>query len=341
MPMITLPNVNERKHIHIINPCAGDGRLYEGVKKAASQTGEEVRLTEGPGDVEKICRDEIAGDPFVHLVVYGGDGTVHEAVNGIMTSGRALTASFSVIPAGSGNDFSAYANGAAGFTPPDLQHLDVIKTVSREDGGAGTVRYYANSLNLGFDGQVVMEADRYKHQKGLRGKTAYIAGVASVLLKKRPVKVRITLEGVTDMASGGKEVRQEGQWGTLYQRWNGDTVEIEGEILLTACANGPFCGGGFKGAPLCSMTDGKMDVLVVQNITRRRFISMVGAYHDGTYVNGNGVIRPEFRNVLEYFQCRKMHLQTEEAYCLDGEICGKATDLTVEVMPEAVWFAAL
>lgn len=339
MPMITLPNVNERKHVHIINPCAGDGRLYEGVKKAVSQTGEKVRLTEGPGDVEKFCREEIAEDPFVHLVVYGGDGTVHEAVNGIMSSGKSLTASFSVIPAGSGNDFSAYANNAAGFTPPDLQHLDLIRTTRRDGTGTETVRWYANSLNLGFDGQVVLEADRYKHQKGLRGNTAYIAGVATVLLKKRPVPVQITLYGVTDAVSGGD--RTEGQWGTLTRTWNGDSVAFAGEILLTACANGPFCGGGFKGAPLCSMTDGLMDVLVVQNITRRKFVSMVGAYHDGTYIGEDGQIRSRFTGVLKYYQCKKMHLETEEPFCLDGEVYPSALDLTVEAVPEAVWFAAL
>ena len=338
MPMIPLPNVNERKHVHIINPCAGDGRLYEGVKRAASQTGEEVRLTGAPGDVEKICREEIEKDPFVHLVVYGGDGTVHEAVNGICSSGRALTASFSVIPAGSGNDYSAYVNGTAGFTPPDLQHLDAVK-VTRKTAEGETVRWYANSLNLGFDGQVVLEADRYKHQKGLRGSTAYIAGVAKVLVKKRPVQIRMTLEGVADAVSGAEHT--DGMWGSLTETWDGDKAVIEGEILLTACANGPFCGGGFRGAPLCSMTDGLLDVLVVQNISRTKFVSMVGAYHDGTYIGNDGRILPRFREVLQYYQCRKVCLQTGEFYCMDGEVYEGVTETTVEAVPEAVWFAAL
>ena len=335
MPKITLPNVNERQHVHIINPCAGDGRLYEGVKKAVAQTGEEVRLTEGPGDVTRICREEIGKNPFVHLVVYGGDGTVHEAVNGIMASGGSLTASFSVIPAGSGNDFSHYANGDAGYTPPELQHIDLVKTTD----GEGAVRYFANSLNLGFDGQVVLEADRYKHQKGLRGSAAYIAGVATVLARKRPVPVKLTLEDVRDFASGKEHTN--GPWGSLQMQWTDRQVAIEGEILLTACANGPYCGGGFRGAPLCSLQDGYMDVLVVRNITRRKFVSMVGNYRKGTYISPEGDILPRFREVLTYYQCRKMHIAADEHCCLDGEVCGKALDLTVEVVPEAVWFAAL
>lgn len=337
MPKITLPNVNERQHVHIINPCAGDGRLYEGVKKAAGQTGEKVRLTEGPGDVTKICLEEIGKDPFVHLVVYGGDGTVHEAVNGIMQSGKSLTASFSVIPAGSGNDFSRYANHDAGYTPPDLHHIDAVKTTD----GEGNVRYFANSLNMGFDGQVVVEADRFKHQKGFRGGTAYIAGVAKVLMKKRPVPVQLTLEGIQDFASGAAAERADGPWGSLMRRWSEDRLALEGEILLTACANGPFCGGGFRGAPLCSLEDGLMDVLVVQNITRRKFVSMVGSYRSGDYISEEGVIRPRFREVLTYYKCRKMHISADEPCCLDGEICGRALNLTVELIPQALWFAAL
>lgn len=335
MPMITLPNVNERQHVHIINPCAGDGRLYEGVKKAVAQTGEAVRLTEGPGDVTKICLDEIEKDPFVHLVVYGGDGTVHEAVEGIMRSKGRLSASFSVIPAGSGNDFSRYVNRDAGFTPPDLQHIDVIKTTD----GAGTVRYFANSLNMGFDGQVVLGADRFKHQKGLRGSMAYIAGVAKVLARKQTVPVKLTLEDVTEFASGRE--RKNGRWGSLTRQWEKNRLTLEGEILLTACANGPYCGGGFKGAPLCSLQDGLMDVLVVRNITRRQFVSMVGYYRSGTYITGNGEIHPRFREVLTYYQCRKMHIAADEHYCLDGEVCESTPSLTVEVIPEALWFAAL
>lgn len=337
MPMIPLPNVNERQHVHIINPCAGDGRLYETVKAAVAQTGEEVRLTERSGDVTRICLEEIAKDPFVHLVVYGGDGTVHEAVEGIMQSKASRTASFSVIPAGSGNDFSRYVNRDAGFTPPDLQHIDVIRTTA----GDGKVRYYANSLNLGFDGQAAIEADRFKHQKGLRGSAAYVAGVTKVLARKQTVPVKITMEAVADRASGAVNQRTDGQWGSLNRRWNGDRVEIEGEILLTACANGPYCGGGFKGAPLCSLQDGLMDVLVVRNISRLQFVSMVGAYHNGTYITAEGQILPRFREVLTYYQCRKMHIEADETFCLDGEICEKALDLTVEVLPEALWFAAL
>ncbi len=337
MPKITLPNVNERAHVHIINPTAGDGRLYEGIKKAVAQTGEKVRLTEKAGDVETFCREEIAENPFVHLVIYGGDGTVHEAVNGIMTSKSALTASFSVLPAGSGNDFAAWVNDCAGYKPAELQHLDVIKTTD----GDGQVRYFANSMNLGFDGQAAMAAAVYKHKKGLRGGTAYIAGVATTLVKKKPVTVEMTLSGIRDYASGTAETGTMADSEQLHLTREGDTVHVSGQVLLTACANGPFCGGGFRGAPLADLADGYMDVLVVRDITRRQFISMVPAYRKGNYVDENGNLMEKYRDILSYYHCKSMHIATDEGYCLDGEICPATRSLTVEVVPQALWFAAL
>ncbi len=337
MPKITLPNVNERKHVHIINPTAGDGRLFASVKRAVAQTGEKVRLTEQCGDVTRFCREEIAEDPFVHLVVYGGDGTVHEAVNGIMASKSALTASFSVIPAGSGNDFYHWAGDLAGYKAAELRHLDLVKTTD----GDGNVRYFANSLNLGFDGQAAMEAAYFKHQRGLRGSTAYIAGVAKTLVRKKPVTVSMTLSGVQDFAAGSLAENPLGDdSGTVFTR-AGDTVTMEGQVLMTAMANGPFCGGGFRGAPLSSLEDGLLDVLIVRDMTRGQFLAMVGAYRKGNYMDEAGNMLGRYRHMLAYYHCKSVHISTEEGYCLDGEICPAARDLTVEIVPQAVWYAAL
>ncbi len=337
MPKITLPNVNERKHVHIINPTAGDGRLYAGIKKAVAQTGEPVRLTEKEGDVTLFCQEEIAKDPFVHLVVYGGDGTVHEAVNGIMASKGALTASFSVIPAGSGNDYSHWVNDLAGYKPAELRHLDLVKTTD----GDGNVRYFANSLNLGFDGQAAVEAAYFKHQKGLRGSTAYIAGVAKTLVRKKPVTVSMTLSGVRDYAAGKSDANPLGENSGVQVQRSGDTVTLEGPVLMTAMANGPFCGGGFRGAPLSSMEDGFLDVLVVQNLTRLQFISMVGAYRSGNYVDEAGDMIQRYRDMLAYYHCKSVRIAADTGYCLDGEVCPATRELTVEIVPQAVWYAAL
>lgn len=302
--------------VHLFNPVAGAGRRFADVRAAVEKTGEPIFVTENSGHAESLCESLCRDDPDTHIVVYGGDGTVHEAVNGIMRSGHAGTVSFTVVPAGSGNDFSACVNGSAHLAP-GIHEIDLVRVTDP----AGNVRYFANSLNMGFDCDVVRETDTLKHKRGLSGSAAYIAGVLVVLARKKPVPLSLTLYGCRPFGAEADLA---------------EPVTIEQSALLCACANGPFCGGGFKGAPLCDLSDGYMDVLAVKNISRARFLSMVGGYHDGTYISPDGVLKPSFAQILSYHQCRRAVLSSPAYYCLDGEVHAPAASITVEVVPHAV-----
>lgn len=303
---IVLPNVAERRQVHLINPCACAGKHAAMAKKLAEEIGGEVVLTERAGFAEEYAAELFTRDKFAHLVVYGGDGTVYEAVNGIMRSGNSHTASFSVIPIGSGNDFSAYANDAAGFRKAELVRLDLCQANGR---------YFINMLNIGFDCNVVYRTAALKKSPLLRGKMAYIAGVAQELVMKKPISAKIIID-------------------------NGDELELP--ILLTACANGQFCGGGFCAAPLADMTDGLMDVLVVNDMTRRTFLSLVRDYKNGTYIEPDGTMKEKFEDVLMYRRCTGYRVSGIQRYCIDGEIIEpKDGAVTVKCVKNAIWFAAL
>ena len=91
------------KIIQIINPKAGHGRA-EDVKLSRDEI---IRYTttgvrDAENAVKRFC-DEYDGD--IHFIVCGGDGTINEVVNGIMSAGASDRAYFSVAPTGSGNDF--------------------------------------------------------------------------------------------------------------------------------------------------------------------------------------------------------------------------------------------
>ena len=303
---IVLPNVAERRQVHLINPKACAGKHADMAKRLADQTGGEVVLTERAGFAEEYAAELFARDKFAHLVVYGGDGTIYETVNGIMQSGNSHTASFSVIPFGSGNDFSAYANDASGFTKAELVRLDLCRANDR---------YFINMMNIGFDCNVVYRTAALKKNPLLRGKMTYIAGVVQELVKKKPISATITMD-------------------------NGDALDTS--VLLTACANGRFCGGGFCAAPLADMTDGLMDVLVVNDITRREFLSMVGDYKNGTYIESDGTMKEKFEDVLMYRRCAEYRVSGIERYCIDGEIIESEDGaVTVKCEKNAIWFAAL
>ncbi len=303
---IELPNISERRQVHLVNPAACGGKHAAMAKRLAENTGGEVVLSQYSRFAEDYAAELFTKDPFAHLVVYGGDGTICEVVNGIMKSGNNHTASFSVIPTGSGNDFSAFANDSAGFKKSELQRLDLCRANDR---------YFINVLNIGFDCNVVNRTARLKKNPLLRGKMSYIAGLAEELIWKKPIPAKITID-------------------------NGE--ELDTTVTLTLCANGRFYGGGFAAAPLAQLQDGLMDVVIVKDLTRRKFIGMVGDYKKGTFIDPDGTVKERFEDILMYRRCTEYRVSGIERYCIDGEITEPENgSVSVKCEKGAIWFAAL
>lgn len=314
-----IPKLGERRCVHILNPAAGKKKHFVLANRTIKQIGGEIMTSERRGQIEELVRELFHRDPYAHAIVYGGDGTIFEAVNGIMNSGAADTASFSVIPGGSGNDFSSYANVSGDFAKTELSRIDLLKTESE-----GVVRYCANITNVGLDCDVVAATDRIKQNPLLGGKTSYIAGLVSTFAKKKTFDAKVKFEGVCNLGMSPLP-----------------DIEFERELLICAFANSKFYGGGFKAAPLASLTDGKMDVVSIDDVTRREFLALVGGYKDGSYISPSGKFKKKFEDVVTYTRCSKVRLEGIERFCIDGEIFPTADALTVEVVPQAVWFVAL
>lgn len=310
------------RNVHFINPVSGSSRYYDATRKSIDKLGGRVIVSDHSGQIPELVAAALSDDPHTHAIVYGGDGTVFEAVNGVMRSGAAETAVLSVIPSGSGNDFSACANESGELPKGEIRRIDLVKTTC-----GGIERYFANMMNIGFDCTVVHETEKIRESGLIKGSAAYIAGVVKVLAQKKTFTPTVTLSGCVDVSTGEPL----------------DDMTFEREILLTACANGRYCGGGFKGAPLASLDDGLMDVLVINDISRTRFVTLVGEYRTGTYIDGNGRIKDRFKDVVSYIKCRKMTVSGAERFCLDGEIFDIAPgeELVAEIVPQAINFEAL
>lgn len=314
--------LSERRQIHIANPAAGGGRHLAAAENAVRQTGGKLFKSERPGHLAELVAEALTSDPYAHIVVYGGDGTVYEAVNGIMASGKNETASFSVIPAGSGNDFSAHVNDPDRMKRYELNRVDAVRTEA-----GGEVRYFANMMNIGFDCSVVRQTYRIREKTPLNGSLAYIAGVAWELAIKKTTDAEILLSGCVSPGTGENLPDR-----TFRQK-----------ILLTAAGNGSHCGGGFNALPLADVTDGRMDVLVVNDVSRLTFVLLVGDYRAGTYVDQQGNLRDKFRGILEFVRCSRMEIAGPEFFCLDGEVFPTGADrrVTAEIVPGALWYAAV
>ncbi len=318
---LTLPNVSERRHVHILNPAAGNKKFYDASLRVLQNQGDEIIESKIPGEIRTLVAELFTRDPLAHAIVYGGDGTVYETINGIMDSGMSETASFSVIPTGSGNDFSAYANNPDNFSKTDLYKIDIVKATCGDN-----LYHFANMMNIGFDCSVVKETYTLKKKPLLHGSTAYIAGVLKVLAEKKTMDVQLILSSCCNLANNQPI----------------SDVKFNKKILLTACANAQFCGGGFKAAPLASITDSLLDVLVINDVSRLKFFSLVGDYRKGSYISQNGEMRDKFNSVISYIKCKRYEISGAEYFCLDGEIFPtNGNSIKAEVLPGKIFFAAL
>jgi diacylglycerol kinase family enzyme len=161
-----------------------------------------------------------------------------------------------VIPLGTGNDFTK------AFTNPeyfkDIKH-QILGKAERIDLMKYNNRYSINVINIGFDCEVVCKTVDLKKKKYIPSKMAYIAGLVITLVRKPGVRAA--------MAKNGEEAQMR-------------------DYLLNTYANGCFCGGGFHSNPTAQLCDGQIDALFVKNISRLRFLSLVGKYKKGTHLSG-------------------------------------------------------
>lgn len=302
---------SKRRLVYVINPAAGKGKLLESARALAVERGADaVHLTEGVGECTEFISAACLSDPETHFVVCGGDGTANEAVTGIMRAGCGQSARLTVVPAGSGNDFH---RGIAAVPLPegeDSLPLDLLSVNGR---------YVLNMLNVGFDCAVVTASEAMRRGGKVPGSLSYLAGVVSVLRRKESFRTEIRLTDVVTPGCDGYA----------------DEV-LEGDFLLTAIGNMPFCGGGFKALPAASPTDGMIDILIARDMTRRQFLSLVGGYRSGRHIDPETLTPyPKYSPLIEYRRCRAVTFSGVREICLDGEVI-PAGGVRAEAVPAAI-----
>ena len=282
------------KTIHVLNPAAGQGGalMYSGL--------ENVYITRGAGDGREFARKTASeADEEINFEVYGGDGTVNEVAQGIMQSGSDK-AYISLVATGTGND--------------------LIRSIERDGRGCICAdvltvndRIALNTVNTGFDLDVVIKAARYKQKPLISGSLAYILGVITTLLGKFGSHMRID-----------------------YVDKNGESGFVEGDCLLAVAGKGCYYGGGFMASPAARPDDGLIDLMVVKKVSRLRFISLVGRYKKGEHIDiENEKPISAFEDIMLFKKCRQVVIGGIKRICFDGEI--EETDCArIGIKPGAV-----
>ena len=284
----------------LFNPAAGRGHAHVGavVDEARAQFGEVTLLaTERPGDGVRLGR-EAAERGFERVIAVGGDGTVHEAANGILAAGVATAPALTVVPQGTGNDFAKLV-GTHGRSPREAVRRIARGTVARFEVGEAWGEYFVNSLGIGLDHEVPYHLKSVRH---FRGTPAYAIALLKALRGYRDIGLTVQID----------ETTYAGRW------------------LTVAVGIGAIEGGGFHIMPGARPDDGLLDVCAIRPVPLPKLVALIPlvmlAKHTGlrevTHTRATRVI---FRGD----SALKIHS--------DGELRSPgATELVVTIRPAAL-----
>ena len=298
------------KNYFVINPAAGGGKFFESlsekIREACHARGADfdIYATKKQGDatdfVREVCQSAQNSDEQISFYSCGGDGTNYEVISGAVGSDNARVG---FIPSGTGNDFIRCFEGKESFSDIGAQL----------DGGSERIdllrcndRYVMNMLNTGFDCEVARKASSLKRYPLISSSMAYIMGVVVELVKKPTTGFKIIADG--------KEMGE------------------HSPLLLATFSNGRFCGGGFKSSPLARLRSGEIDVCLIKNISRAKFVSIVGQYRSGEYL-----FNKKLEGLIEYFRAKSVEVDfgRERNICIDGEIF-TTSKFKLDILPKAL-----
>lgn len=224
-----------------------------------SYPGLAVHLTTGPDDAETAAF-AWAREGGERLLVLGGDGTLHEALNGVARAERLHAVRLSLIPAGTGNDFARSLGVAGRALPPvegDEARVDLGRIRYRGPDGSPRERLFLNSTSLGLS--VRGNALAHRARRYLPPGACYVLGAIGALLTERRARrgtVRLVVDG---------------------------EVRFEGRPVNLTIANGATFGAGLRIAPGASVADGILDHVVVGDVgfwgAVRVFLALLGGRH--------------------------------------------------------------
>jgi YegS/Rv2252/BmrU family lipid kinase len=290
-------------HLHI-NPTAGRGRASRRQRRIIELLEQrgirlEVHTSSAAGDIESQILQHV-NEGATRVIVAGGDGSVHEAVNGLLRSDN--SASLGVIPTGTGNDFVKACDITLNWEHATRLLADriVANAIPRQiDAGRCNDRYFANGAGIGFDAKVNRVAQSIRLPIG---DLVYLLAI-----------FRTMIEGISS-----PRVQIEA-----------DSFSWDGPLTLAAICNGQWVGGMFHIAPAASNADHIFDLLIAKPVTRRRILTLLPKLISGNHLQEKEIVnKPVTRLTIKADSALPSHL--------DGEIQPLQTTFEIAVLPGAL-----
>ena len=243
---------------------------------------------------------------YDRVIAMGGDGTVHEVVNGLMQIPAESRPTLGVVPVGSGNDFahsinipmqSDHALAHALNAEPSTVDIGLMTDEN------GRQEYFDNTVGVGFDAVVTIRSHKLPV---VRGFLMYLTAVIqTILLNHEPAKMQLKADD---------------------ESWE------QTNLMVTVC-NGPREGGGFMVAPEAQNDDGVLNYVMITKCSRPMMFRLIPEVMNGTHGNFD---------LVKMGTCQKFSLNSDHPVYIhaDGEIYtsfgSNLHKLDFEILPGAL-----
>lgn len=281
-----------------INPTSGQGRGAQVGQDVANYLADRkihYRIITGANPLqfqENLRKESGVG---AGIIAVGGDGLMHMALQVAAHTNLPLVP----IPAGTGNDFVR----TLGWSPDKpLEPLWAAITKEPEEIDLGNVdgEYFAAIASTGFDSIVNERANKMKWPKG---PAKYNVAMALELPKFKPLQYKFTIDGKS------------------FQR----------EAMLIAAGNGKSYGGGMLVCPNADLTDGLLDLMILNPVSKREFVQIFPSVYEGKHVE-----HPQ----VEIIRAKEIHIDAPAICYADGERIGPMpATISVSEKALATWRA--
>ena len=293
--------IDAKRFVVVVNPHGGNRRglsVLESIKPVFEAAGAEldIRVTTHAGHAQELART-LNLEEYDGFCVVGGDGTIHEAVGGLMLQDNPKSIPLGVIPGGTGNSV--------------LQHLECLDPVE-------AARRIIAGNDQPLDVIRVATDNRVAH-------CVNIVGWGNVVdINITAEKLRVIGPSRYDVAALLHILRAKRHRATIML----DEKRIEGEFAFVIACNTKYTGKGMLLAPRAELSDGKIDVIVVRRTSRWQLFTLLKKISNGSHIS---------LSCVEYHQVQSFSIASDEPDMLnlDGELKG-TTPVSADIIRGAL-----
>lgn len=312
-----------KQWIIIVNVYAASkkaGLLWSRAERLLKERGiaYQCRFTGTDGNACELAR-KASEQGFRNIVAVGGDGTVHDVLNGIMhyvddakTAGADVSLdefTLAVLPMGSGNDWIRSTGvprsirGAVSMLESEsFIRQDIVRaSILDSDGSAKSVTYMVNIGGAGIDADVCRVVNVNK-KLGYKGKILYVIGLIRCLRKRVPVSVKVLCDG---------------------------NLIYDGNIFSIAFGIGKYSGGGMRQTSDAALDDGLLDVTVIPDIPVGVIATKAHKLFTGSFTKVRELFVGRGRSVEIVPESVRPYVE------VDGEVVGHAP-VRFDVLPSQI-----